>query len=519
MCQTGWHRLGYPGGEFQPAGTLSTARVVRSGMQVLRGLCVLVLLWPAGQASLCRAAENQGGVSGEASQPAAAGVPANPHGERPAAPSGVTANSEPQHLPQPAANALPVFQQPRLRSSPLDLQAAAAIERRERLQMWLAEIAAYVYLFAFGATLGSFLNVVVYRMPRGMGLLKPASRCPWCQTPIRLSDNLPLFGWIKLRGRCRACRLPISPRYPLVEALCGILWMGLAMVELFSGGANIPGYTRPRHVGALWLMWQPHWPLLRLYVYHALLLYLLIGLALIAADGFRPPRRLWLIWLLVGIAAPMAWADLHPLLPARILGSWHAPDVARAAAGVLAGLFAGALAGGCLAPGWSERSQRGQLVLGMAGIGVYLGWQGVMGTALLVAVLTLVVRALSRRVSAARQVPSLMLAACGALVHVTCWGLLVEIPGWPGPASGPAALFGFAAVLGGSAAAARLLSGSQTAAAAPPASQGETGCAFHADLLGSYSEVAHQRSLDANSEGAAESHAPHANSPQAKRNA
>lgn len=331
------------------------------------------------------------------------------------------------------------------------------------MEMWLAEVTAYVYLFAFGATLGSFLNVVVYRMPRGMGLLRPASRCPCCQTPIRLFDNLPLFGWIKLRGRCRACRLPISPRYPLVEALCGILWMGLAILELFSGGANIPGYARPRHVGALWLMWHPHWPLLRLYVYHALMLYLLIGLALIAADGFRPPRRLWLIWLLVGTAAPLAWADLHPLVPAWTLVSWNAADVARAAASVLAGLFAGILAGGCLAPAWRERSQRGQLVLGMAGVGGYLGWQGVMGTGLLVAVLTLVARALSFRISMARHVPALMLTACGALVQITCWDLLVEIPFWPSPASGPAALVALAALLGASAAVARLLGGSRTA--------------------------------------------------------
>lgn len=428
-------------------------------MHVLQGLCALALLWAAGLAAVCCAGDGQFSGSGEAAQPAT-NTAAGPNGGQPGAP-GIAAHEQ-QGLAQPAVNSPPVFQhQPH--TYPRDLQAAEAIESGERIQMWLAEVAAYVYLFAFGATLGSFLNVVVYRMPRGMGLLRPASRCPWCQTPIRLSDNLPLFGWIKLRGRCRACRLPISPRYPLVEALCGILWMGLAMVELFSGGANIPGYTRPRHVGALWLMWQPHWPLLRLYVYHALLLYLLLGLALIAADGLWPPRRLWLIWLLVGTAAPLAWADLHPHLPAQSLVLSNAPGVLRAAVDVLFGLLAGTLAGGCLAFAWRERSQRGQLVLGMAGVGSYLGWQGVMGVGLLVAVLTLVVRALSLCISTARQVPTLMLVACGALVHVTCWGLLVEIPGYPSPASGPAALVAVALALCISAATAHLLGGLRAA--------------------------------------------------------
>jgi leader peptidase (prepilin peptidase) / N-methyltransferase len=97
-----------------------------------------------------------------------------------------------------------------------------------------------------GAAVGSFLNVVVYRLPRGLSLVRPGSRCPSCETPIRPYDNVPVLSWLLLRGRCRSCRAPISVRYPLVEAatvaLCVVVvavlgsgvdaWLGLALVLL-----------------------------------------------------------------------------------------------------------------------------------------------------------------------------------------------------------------------------------------------------------------------------------------------
>ena len=75
----------------------------------------------------------------------------------------------------------------------------------------------------FGATIGSFLNVVAYRLPRHESLVSPGSRCPGCGTAIKPYDNLPVLGWLLLRGRCRGCRMAISPRYPLVEAITAAL--------------------------------------------------------------------------------------------------------------------------------------------------------------------------------------------------------------------------------------------------------------------------------------------------------
>lgn len=79
-----------------------------------------------------------------------------------------------------------------------------------------------------GAAIGSFLNVVIHRLPRGESLVHPRSRCPSCQTQIAGYDNLPVISWLVLRGRCRACGEPISPRYPAVELLTGVSFAAVA---------------------------------------------------------------------------------------------------------------------------------------------------------------------------------------------------------------------------------------------------------------------------------------------------
>jgi leader peptidase (prepilin peptidase) / N-methyltransferase len=83
----------------------------------------------------------------------------------------------------------------------------------------------YTIVFVFGSAIGSFLNVVVYRLPAGLSILWPPSRCPKCLNQLRLYENVPVFGWLWLRGRCNHCHSKISPRYPLVEAATGLLFV------------------------------------------------------------------------------------------------------------------------------------------------------------------------------------------------------------------------------------------------------------------------------------------------------
>ena len=98
-----------------------------------------------------------------------------------------------------------------------------------------------------GLLIGSFLNVVIYRVPRGESVVTPRSRCPGCEREIAARDNIPVLSWLLLRGRCRWCREPISIRYPLVEAANAILW--LLMLWRFGVSWDLPAYLYFASVG------------------------------------------------------------------------------------------------------------------------------------------------------------------------------------------------------------------------------------------------------------------------------
>jgi len=85
----------------------------------------------------------------------------------------------------------------------------------------------YSIVFIFGSLIGSFLNVCIYRIPRGLSIVWPSSRCPSCSTPIRPWDNVPILSFLLLGGKCRNCRAKISFRYPLVEALNAFIYVFL----------------------------------------------------------------------------------------------------------------------------------------------------------------------------------------------------------------------------------------------------------------------------------------------------
>ncbi len=87
---------------------------------------------------------------------------------------------------------------------------------------------------AFGLIIGSFLNVVAFRLPARASLSTPGSHCPSCETPIKPYDNIPLLSWLLLRGRCRSCSEPIAARYPLVEAVTALLFAAVVAVHLNS---------------------------------------------------------------------------------------------------------------------------------------------------------------------------------------------------------------------------------------------------------------------------------------------
>ncbi len=95
-------------------------------------------------------------------------------------------------------------------------------------------IPASLIVFALGASIGSFINVVVYRLPAGLSILWPPSRCPHCLNQLKAYDNLPVLGWLLLKGRCRYCKSKISVRYPVVEAVTAFMFVLVFWIFKFS---------------------------------------------------------------------------------------------------------------------------------------------------------------------------------------------------------------------------------------------------------------------------------------------
>jgi leader peptidase (prepilin peptidase)/N-methyltransferase len=103
-------------------------------------------------------------------------------------------------------------------------------------------VGASVLVAVFGLAIGSFLNVVAYRVPLGLSVVSPPSACPGCHNQIEARDNVPLLSWILLRGKCRHCAEPISARYPVVEAITGMLFVAVAVAFLpgVLSAASVP---------------------------------------------------------------------------------------------------------------------------------------------------------------------------------------------------------------------------------------------------------------------------------------
>lgn len=96
--------------------------------------------------------------------------------------------------------------------------------------------AAIAFAGLAGLLIGSFLNVVAHRLPRGESVVTPGSRCPGCGTALRPYDNIPVVSWLLLRGRCRSCGEPISPQYPVVELATGLLWAAVVAARDDAAG-------------------------------------------------------------------------------------------------------------------------------------------------------------------------------------------------------------------------------------------------------------------------------------------
>ena len=151
----------------------------------------------------------------------------------------------------------------------------------------MTETSARILAFVLGALVGSFLNVCVSRWPQDQSVVSPPSRCPKCARPIRWHENIPIFGWLRLRGRCAGCREAISPIYPLVELVVALIWLAAVV-----------------HYG-------PTFTALRVAIFATVLL----GIALTDAMHYVIPDGFTVFGFVWGIAAAFIGASVSETLP------------------------------------------------------------------------------------------------------------------------------------------------------------------------------------------------------------
>ena len=162
-----------------------------------------------------------------------------------------------------------------------------------------------VWSFWVASSVASFLNVVAWRMPRGESI-NGRSHCPRCLSQLKARDNFPVFGWLALHGRCRACRLPISSRYPIVESVVGFSLTATVVAELYQ--VSLPGQAQT-YGGALWFPRLDPLILVTL-IYHVVGLTICWALGLIRFDGNRLPANLSYFALIVTIVPILVFPTL-----------------------------------------------------------------------------------------------------------------------------------------------------------------------------------------------------------------
>lgn len=190
---------------------------------------------------------------------------------------------------------------------------------------------------AFGAVIGSFLNVCIVRLPAEQSVVSPRSRCPKCGLPVSWQDNIPMLSWLLLRGQCRGCKEPISKLYPLVELAVTLLWAGMAWYY---------GLSLEAVKGALFGT-------------------LLLGIALTDARTYIIPNEFTWGGLVIGLVLAAA-GGLDAIIVAAI----------GAVVGFVILWLVGALGTWAL----KKEAMGGGDVKMMAMVGAFLGWQGVLLT-------------------------------------------------------------------------------------------------------------------------------------------
>ncbi len=306
------------------------------------------------------------------------------------------------------------------------------------------------WFFFIGSSIGSFLNVVAWRMPRGCSI-RGRSHCPFCDTELGWRENWPVFGWFVLGGRCKTCRLPISSRYPIVEAAVASTVVLIAWSGLYSASPSVPFWPRrSTYVTPLWTpILSPD--SLAMIIYHVAAIGCVWALALVRFDSARLPRSL-VAWCFALVAIPMLAYPLLAVVPWTVSESpsWTADgQYLNAVMRVLTGLASGVLLARMLArvfcptadpklrPLAEDTGRLIDIALLLSLIGILVGWQATVAVAAVSSLIAAAVPAgrlrpadpLARWVIVLPPVVALQIAFWSSL-HDTSWWPSVNAAPW-----------------------------------------------------------------------------------------
>lgn len=319
----------------------------------------------------------------------------------------------------------------------------------ETLPMVAAGVLIATWIFIFWSLIGSFLNVVVHRLPLGQSVVHGGSRCPRCLGAIKWHDNLPVIGWLNLDGHCRSCDLPIASRYPIVESICAGLGTAVYFRELLSGGANLPSRAPDLlHGGVLALFPNLSPDLIGLSLYHCSTLCVLLVWGLIAWDRRPLPGRHTVAVLLVATLLPSLFPSLHPVplgfdsAGSRAADAWLGRGLAVSVAGGLAGFCCGQflhllldrlLHGDAAGRSGVPLRPTCSMGVGLALVGIVFGWQGMLGTVNLLLAACLLQLLVWPAVMAWPSMPLELLLVPATFLHLCGWRQLTVAFGswWP----------------------------------------------------------------------------------------
>jgi len=303
----------------------------------------------------------------------------------------------------------------------------------EQLRIRSAKFAVFTIFTYVGACVASFVNVVAASAPRGGSIALRTSACPKCGVEIRRIDNLPIFSYLNLAGRCRNCAAVIPIRYFIVEVIGAIIFGSLFLFELVTGAANVPGFAHYHYAGILWIILYTKWPVVGIYFYHAALFSCLMMLSLMDLDRLRCPK--WLSGALMVIFAGLSISipTLQPVtFDAQIsadLSNLLSPGMIPVATTMIGG-FAGWLIASLILRLGRQRLLRRfaghQFSLAGVLIGIALGWQATVTIFVLGSIATLLILAAMGRKRRSLGYAATAMLSTVALLHHPAWKWFVQ---------------------------------------------------------------------------------------------